>query len=275
MRRIAFAVALAALWLAAGLGYDLRFLPVAQAQQSSSEEGPRARSEPADEAESEEGTRPSRRGGGARSDDGRSRTSKPAGTNADAADGAPPSASKPPSRGRTSPQNTRDPIEQRLQAAERPANVELHPVAAANPDHNVIVCVAGCPNGRNSIVHMKRRVETQPAPQGPIIAAADSVSVPTPSVNAIVCVAGCYDTPKALPAAAPPAPKSRDQAGLGASGTRAPFAAAASERVVGRWLTTVSTAEDVVRAPRPRVVTRRPARKSASAEWFTSRFRRQ
>lgn len=284
MRRIAFTVVAVAPLAIAGLGLDGLFIRPAAAQQSEPSEGERSRAErPNGESEGNGGKASPRRESD--SDSRRSSDSargKPAAGNdaADAADGAAGNRKQPAASNNPGYVRTRDPIEERLQTQTKSTEVELHPLAAANPNHNVIVCVAGCPKGRDSVVHFAPRAETQPTQPVALIAAVDT-SAPVaaaPSINAIVCVAGCYgSTPKSYPAAPVRAASDLNQASLTGPGTRAPAIQAANERTVGRWLTTVATADEGARRSKPRAVTTVPgrSRKGAASEWFTSRFRRQ
>ncbi len=69
-----------------------------------------------------------------------------------------------------------------------------HPLAAAYPNHSVVVCDAGCASERGAeVVFMERR---QAAAQ-----ASSALSVPVKPATTIDCVGGCYDTPRRYEAA--------------------------------------------------------------------------
>lgn len=76
-----------------------------------------------------------------------------------------------------------------------------HPLAASYPDHNVVVCEAGCPKGRNSIVYMAPRRPSGIVQVSNVITSSNVTRVstsagapaePPPASSAIECVAGCY-----------------------------------------------------------------------------------
>jgi hypothetical protein len=88
-------------------------------------------------------------------------------------------------------------------------STQVHPMVLAHPDHNVVVCEAGCSGKPGSVVHFKRKVATNPLTSIDQAAAAQKVSVTTtPATGAserepaiVTCLAGCYDaTPKIYPA---------------------------------------------------------------------------
>ncbi len=149
-----------------------------------------------------------------------------------------------------------------------------HPLAEALPGHEVVVCVAGCGEGKPAVVSMipKRRPgapvsQSQPMagnssasavspPGGALLQTAGKVdpeSTPqsAPSINAVECVAGCYGNPAPAPRTASISVPSR--------------AAKAVER---SWITTTKyTSSEPVRRKRASKQARGPSR-VASGDWF-------
>lgn len=169
----------------------------------------------------------------------------------------------------------------------------LHRLQAPFPDFNVVVCLAGCPSGKERIVFFERRVALRSAiyqapqrSQGYIqlaqatftekadpTAAASSAppaaprpaeavpATPAPPANGpIQCVAGCYSTPKTY------------------SGRRGPNEAAGVQ--AGRvpdatWLT--GSDPQAATGGKPRVTRAgrqgpRPLDGGGGSDWFTKRF---
>ena len=144
------------------------------------------------------------------------------------------------------------------------------------PDHNVVVCLAGCPAGREQIVFFERRVPFKsaayrPSPWGgePMLQlaqatmaekpepAAPTTAAPAPSGTSIQCVAGCYSTPKGYTG------RRNTTDGSGVTAGRVPDAT---------WL----TAKDQPDTGSPRMT--RAGKRGArpmdgdSTDWFTKRF---
>jgi hypothetical protein len=69
-----------------------------------------------------------------------------------------------------------------------------HPLAAAYPNHSVVVCEAGCLGERGAeVVFMERRQADAQASR--------SASAAAKQAATIYCVGGCYDTPRRYEAA--------------------------------------------------------------------------
>lgn len=142
-------------------------------------------------------------------------------------------------------------------------DVRPHPLAAAYPDQNVVVCEAGCPMGRNSIVYMAPRRSTGFVQVSAITTSSNVTRVSTgrsapdeqpPASGALECVAGCYG------------PRSN-------GGARRPDQA--SGRLQGTWITATEPQQAApVPAAKPRPSKAGRSRKGQSGEWFTSRFAR-
>ncbi|MDX2289030.1 MAG: hypothetical protein NW217_09445 [Hyphomicrobiaceae bacterium] len=112
--------------------------------------------------------------------------------------------------------------------AEGKADLASHPLAAAYPGHDVVVCTAGCRHDTADIVYLERR-----AGKSTEAAASGLGSLPAEAVrNVVTCVGGCYG-----------------EAGSRFAGLHgeAPFLGHAA----GSWLTTTreSTASDASAAP--------------------------
>lgn len=141
-------------------------------------------------------------------------------------------------------------------------DVKPHPLAAAYPDQNVVVCEAGCPAGRNTIVYMAPRRPSgflqvsNLTTSSNVTRTSTGTSAPAepPQASAALeCVAGCY------------AQRSN-------GGSRRPDQAA-SGRFQGTWLTATEPQQAAPSpAPRPRVSKSSLSHKGQSSEWFTSRF---
>lgn len=163
----------------------------------------------------------------------------------------------------------------------------LHRLQAPFPDHNVVVCVAGCPSGREKIVYFERRKAgrevawtTSTRQTSPIVqiamsdvpmtnsAAATAASAPAgePASDAaaapITCIAGCYSTPKAY---------------SGRRDTPASKAGHAGGRVEeGTWLTATPAAAGDTRhgdaaMPAGSTATRTRMHRGRGSDWFTGR----
>jgi hypothetical protein len=76
-----------------------------------------------------------------------------------------------------------------------------HPLAAAYPNHSVVICEAGCGSERGAkVVFMERR--EAPAPAGhPERVASSKAGAAAKEPTTIDCVGGCYDTPRRYQAA--------------------------------------------------------------------------
>ena len=147
---------------------------------------------------------------------------------------------------------------------------------AAYPEHNVVVCEAGCTGRGRRIVQFAPRVATnelraamQPTSAGIADATAATPSSASPSAAAqgagpapgdqpIACIAGCYGTPRrydaASPSAAVVAPEAAAMADavarfavpVGAS-RRSATGATGSEAM--RWMTTSARADEAAQKP--------------------------
>lgn len=132
---------------------------------------------------------------------------------------------------------------------------KVHPLALRYPDHDVIVCTAGCGQG-GRVVYKERKDRRRGIAQAQMIptsAQASPEAAPAAASNALTCIAGCFTTPKsyravekradlvnvpmvsqaapALPAAAAPEAQA-SQPGVGAT----------ADMFSGKW--TSSDAED-------------------------------
>ena len=74
-----------------------------------------------------------------------------------------------------------------------------HALAAAYPNHHVVVCVAGCGAHTPAIVYIAPRTSTtegeasaQPAPLALVSTTTEPIKIASAS-NVIECIAGCYD----------------------------------------------------------------------------------
>ncbi|MCB1503736.1 MAG: hypothetical protein KDJ47_02060 [Hyphomicrobiaceae bacterium] len=79
---------------------------------------------------------------------------------------------------------------------------ELHPLAAALPGMDVIVCEAGCPsvNEQPQVTYVQPTTLKDASSTAELKPAAGSAA--DPSKEMIECLAGCYDTPRSYPTAA-------------------------------------------------------------------------
>lgn len=183
---------------------------------------------------------------------------------------------QPPANAKPAPQparvKTRDPIAEKLNRVEQAAETPPHPLAAAHPGQNVVVCIAGCPKGRETIVHIGRQAASAEG-SGGLVATAASAVAPDTGPQQIVCLAGCYSGPKAYKAYAPGIDRSADTAS--ASGNPLPTLVSLPAKPVGSSQTTAAADDGEPRSRRPRLPVAAAAKASkAAAHWFTSRFRR-
>lgn len=92
-------------------------------------------------------------------------------------------------------------------AVTQAANEPPHPLAAAHPDHHIIVCVAGCNQTGPGIVYMAPRatsnVNQAPATLASAVSGAGEPGAIAAADSVIQCVAGCYSGVKSyrMPAA--------------------------------------------------------------------------
>jgi hypothetical protein len=162
-----------------------------------------------------------------------------------------------------------------------------HRMQAPFPNHNVVVCLAGCPSGRETIVFFEPRRPTFEKPvrtaavaaasttDAGIIRVADTTgtSAPEPSrqpaaSTGVACVAGCYSSPKTYTGK------------RGAAALDMAPSAPVGRVIEGTWLTAVSEPSTTVDASgRPSPVKRglpakakRKPAASGSSDWFTKRF---
>jgi hypothetical protein len=82
-------------------------------------------------------------------------------------------------------------------AAEKKSATQQHPLAAAHPGFDVVVCEAGCPVGQTpEIVFARRETEqAKSATQGEMVTTSSQANA-KPSGGAesdLACLAGCYD----------------------------------------------------------------------------------
>ncbi|MFM9938077.1 MAG: hypothetical protein ACKVP7_01110 [Hyphomicrobiaceae bacterium] len=116
-----------------------------------------------------------------------------------------------------------------------------HPLAAAYPFHNVVVCVAGCRTPTPGIVFIAPRATSSTAPGTVTLSSAGAASgepAAMRTATTIDCVAGCYTGRKSYPAPAS-APKIK-----------------ARETSIRRAVPTAQTAGIVRSKPKPRVIRR-------------------
>ncbi|WP_439541415.1 hypothetical protein [Hyphomicrobium sp.] len=81
--------------------------------------------------------------------------------------------------------------------AEKKNAAKAHPLAAAHPGFEVVICEAGCPVGQTPEIVFARREAEQPkaATQGEMIPTSSEAN-PNPADAAesnLACIAGCYD----------------------------------------------------------------------------------
>lgn len=81
--------------------------------------------------------------------------------------------------------------------AEKKSATKAHPLAAAHPGFDVVICEAGCPVGQTPEIVFARR-ETEPpkaATQGEMIPTSSQANPnPADAVESnLACIAGCYD----------------------------------------------------------------------------------
>lgn len=155
-----------------------------------------------------------------------------------------------------------------------------HRLQAPFPDHNVVVCLAGCPSGKETIVFFEKRPTISRTSYGTLSSArvmsvgmaSDVQSTasttrpsPAPVENAggITCLAGCYSTPKTY-------------TGRRGLEIQQPQHGRVTD---GTWMTVTSASEPPADAVSAEVsVTRRGRQKtirrndSLGSEWFTRRF---
>lgn len=75
-----------------------------------------------------------------------------------------------------------------------------HPLAAALPGYDVVVCEGGCADDREAeIVYKQRTTVPKVVTEGEMVPTSASGVAARPIIG---CVAGCYDTPKSYPAPA-------------------------------------------------------------------------
>lgn len=147
----------------------------------------------------------------------------------------------------------------------------LHRMQVPFPDHNVIVCVGGCPRGKETIVFFKKRLEHFAMASKPALGALKTRSSPLIEVSSS---SGTPDAAEAPAAAEPPI-----QCAAGCYGGRKVFNGRRSIDIPetpagadeGTWLTGVASPQ-----ASPPVMTRysrsKGVRKDTSSEWFTKRF---
>jgi hypothetical protein len=142
-------------------------------------------------------------------------------------------------------------------------SAKVHPLALRYPDHDVIVCTAGCgPGGR--VIYKERKDRRRGVGQAQMIpTSAQAGSAPSTAAasNALTCIAGCFTTPKSYravekradlvtlpaanettpPAAEQPAPEAQaPQAGVGAT----------ADMLSGKWTTSVKAGEAEADGPK-------------------------
>jgi hypothetical protein len=142
------------------------------------------------------------------------------------------------------------------------APIAPHPLTAAYPGYDVIVCIAGC-GPQPTAVSVYKPKPTKPAAQGGIIQVAMNSGSPD---NASECVAGCYDDA--------PAPRSRANAAATAPAavTSPGSPAGATDRSV--MVQTSASPAKPIPTPKAKAATpaKATAKKPAGSEWFTRRF---
>jgi hypothetical protein len=142
------------------------------------------------------------------------------------------------------------------------APIAPHPLTAAYPGYDVIVCIAGC-GPQPTAVSVYKPKPTKPAMQGGIIQVAMNSGSPD---NASECVAGCYDDT--------PTPRSRANAAATAPAavTSPGSPAGATDRSV--MVQTSASPAKPIPTPKAKAATpaKATAKKPAGSEWFTRRF---
>jgi hypothetical protein len=115
--------------------------------------------------------------------------------------------------------------------------VKPHPLAAAHPGFNVVVCDAGCPKGLGAEIVFLERIGARDAARRSVMVPTSSDARPATTAagaQSIECIGGCYDTPKSYPARV-------------AETSTGP----ASLAVIGGWVTTVTRADGTSEAVTP------------------------
>ena len=122
-----------------------------------------------------------------------------------------------------------------------------HPLQAANPDHDVIVCEGGCSgNASAQIVSIEPKATHKPISMGEMIPSSSEGGAKTATDTAITCEAGCYEKSPRSYANIP---------GGGVAGAKAGMADG------GSWVTTVSPVADAGKTAKSNHV-------SGSGDWM-------
>lgn len=180
-----------------------------------------------------------------------------------------------------------------LKQDSKPAVPDAHPLAAEHPDFNVVVCIGGCPHGKNDeIVSMQPKADAKGTATAGMMVATSSSAEADAAGSTIDCIAGCYDdTPKAYMARVapkPPAPaqKPAEEKVQGAdkqAEAEAPAATAEAQdkseaanaapaksaeaakpsEQAGAWETTVTVAPDGAKEPMPEATQAAQSEKAA------------
>lgn len=76
---------------------------------------------------------------------------------------------------------------------------KVHPLELRYPDHNVVVCTAGCGSG-GTVVHKRAKTQRVAVETAEMIPSAAKVgdAPAAASSNTMTCLAGCFTTPKTL-----------------------------------------------------------------------------
>ncbi|WP_295558033.1 hypothetical protein [uncultured Hyphomicrobium sp.] len=77
--------------------------------------------------------------------------------------------------------------------AEKAAWLEPHPLAAAYPGMDIVVCEAGCPDRSSAqVVSVRRHVEMTETTEGSMIPTSNDGAGSAVSTASVACIAGCY-----------------------------------------------------------------------------------
>ena len=192
-----------------------------------------------------------------------------------------PAASKPAATEPDALAAADEPRDQAPVATAARVDRDTHRLQAPFPDYNVVVCLAGCAAGKESIIYFEKRTRTsdlvnqdraRPAPS-PLVRVAMNETAPVDSAvsksmadgqGPITCVAGCYSTPKSY-------------SGRRGVAIETPNTPPVSGRVVdGTWMTVTKAAADVPESAYAGRATGRAGRgkrqKDGGSDWFTKRF---
>jgi hypothetical protein len=91
--------------------------------------------------------------------------------------------------------------------AEKTGQAKQHPLAAAHPDMDVVVCEAGCPGGDGArVVFARNHVVATEVREGRMQPTSGSDAAADIGESNVACVAGCYDKTAKLMQTPDPSP---------------------------------------------------------------------